>query len=117
MVASVAAAGSGAAHAQDGAVRLNAAGSLRPALTELGQAFTATHGIKVLAQFGASGLLRQRLEGGKPGDVYASADMGNPQALARAGKAWPVAVFARNRMCVLVRPGLQVTPDTNRPLL
>jgi molybdate transport system substrate-binding protein len=112
MAAGVTAAGMQAAHAQEGTVRLHAAGSLRPALTELGQAFTAAQGIKVQAQFGASGLLRQRLDDGEPGDVYASADMGNPQALARAGKAWPVVVFARNRLCALVRPGLEVTPGT-----
>ncbi len=110
--AAVMAAGMQVARAQEGTVRLHAAGSLRPALTELGQAFTAAQGIKVQAQFGASGLLRQRLDDGEPGDVYASADMGNPQALARAGKAWPVAVFARNRLCALVRPGLEVTPGT-----
>ncbi len=112
MVAGVMAAGMQAARAQESTVRLHAAGSLRPALTELGQAFTTAHGIKVQAQFGASGLLRKRLEAGEPGDVYASADMGNPQALARAGKAWPVVVFARNRLCALVRPGLDVTPAT-----
>jgi len=112
MAAGVMAAGMQAAHAQEGTVRLHAAGSLRPALTELGQAFTAAQGIKIQAQFGASGLLRQRLDDGEPGDVYASADMGNPRALARAGKAWPVVVFARNRLCALVRPGLEVTPGT-----
>ncbi len=112
MAAGAMVAGMQAARAQESTVRLHAAGSLRPALTELGQAFTAAHGIKVQAQFGASGLLRQRLEAGEPGDVYASADMGNPQALARAGTAWPVVVFARNRLCALVRPGLQVTPGT-----
>ena len=112
IAAGMMAAGSQVAHAQEGVVRLHAAGSLRPALTELGQAFTAAQGIKVQAQFGASGLLRQRLDGGEPGDVYASADIGNPQALALAGKAWPVVAFARNRLCALVRPGLQITPDT-----
>ena len=44
-----------ALHAEEGVVRLHAAGSLRPALTELGRAFTAAHGIKVEAQFGSSG--------------------------------------------------------------
>lgn len=112
MAAGVTVAEMQAACAQEGTVRLHAAGSLRPALTELGQAFTAAQGIKVQAQFGASGLLRQRLDDGEPGDVYASADMGNPQALARAGKAWPVVVFARNRLCALVRPGLQIMPGT-----
>jgi len=36
-----------ALHAEEGVVRLHAAGSLRPALTELGQAFTKAHGTKV----------------------------------------------------------------------
>ncbi len=98
--------------AGNGVVRLHAAGSLRPALTELEQAFTAAYDTKVEAQFGASGLLRERLGRGEPGDVYASADMGNPLALAKAGKAGPVVLFARNRLCAIVRPGLQVTPET-----
>ena len=105
-------ASSPALHAEDGAVRLHAAGSLRPALTELGRVFTAAHGTKVDAQFGSSGLLRERLEGGEAGDVYASADMGNPLALAKAGKAGPVVLFARNRLCAIARPGLPVTPGT-----
>ena len=98
-------------HAQD-TVRLHAAGSLRPALTAVVQAYTAAYGAKVQAQFGASGLLRERLDGGEPGDVFASADMGNPQALVRAGKAGPVVLFARNRLCAIARPGLAVTPGT-----
>ncbi len=93
-------------------MRLYAAGSLRPALTEVGQAFTKARGTKVNAQFGSSGLLREQLERGEAGDVYASADMGNPLALAKAGKAEPVVLFARNRLCAIVRPGLQVTPGT-----
>lgn len=93
-------------------VRLHAAGSLRPAMTEVARAYTAANGVQVQAQFGASGLLRGRLEGGEPGDVFASADMGNPQALARAGKAGPVVLFARNRLCAIARPGLPVTPGS-----
>ncbi len=38
--------------------------------------------------------------------------MGNPLALFRAGKAGPVVLFARNRLCALVRPGVSLTPDT-----
>ncbi len=100
-----------ALHAEEGVVRLHAAGSLRPALTELGQAFSKVHGARVQAQFGSSGLLRERLERGEAGDVFASADMGNPLALAKA-KAGPVVLFARNRLCAIARPGLQVTPGT-----
>ena len=101
-----------AARADDGVVRLHAAGSLRPALTEVAQAFTAAHGIRVEAAFGSSGTLRERLAGGEAGGVYASADMGNPLALARDGKAWPVVTFVRNRLCAIARPGLAVSPDT-----
>lgn len=92
-------------------VRLYAAGSLKPALTEAAQEFTAAYGIRVEPIWGASGLLRGRLERGEAGDVYASADMGNPLALAKAGKAGPVVAFTRNRLCALTRPGLPVTTD------
>jgi len=93
-------------------VRLHAAGSLKPAMNEIAAAFTAAYGIAVRAEFGASGLLRERLEEGEAGDVFASADMGNPLALMRAGEAGPVVLFARNRLCAIVRPGLAVTPAT-----
>jgi molybdenum ABC transporter molybdate-binding protein len=90
-------------------VRLYAAGSLRVALTEVGVAFQKQEGIPVANEFGASGLLRERIEKGAPAEVFASADMGHPQTLARAGKAGPVAVFTRNRLCGLAGPGLEVT--------
>jgi len=53
----------GAARGQAEAVRLLAAGSLRAALTEVAQAFTAAVGAPVTLEFGASGLLRERLGG------------------------------------------------------
>jgi ABC-type molybdate transport system substrate-binding protein len=43
-------------------IRLYAAGSLRVAKTEVGEAFKQTEGIAVINQFGASGLLRERIE-------------------------------------------------------
>ena len=97
---------------QEAAVRLYAAGSLRAAMTEIAQAFAATGGPVVNATFGASGLLRERIEKGESADVFASADMGNPQALARAGRAAAPVVFARNRLCALVAPGVEASPDT-----
>ncbi len=66
----------------------------------------------VNATYGASGLLRERIEKGEPADVFASADVGNPQALARAGRAAAPVVFARNRLCALVAPGVAANPDT-----
>jgi len=103
---------SAASAAQQPAVRLYAAGSLRSAMTDIAQAFTAAGGPEVKATFGASGLLRERIEKGEAADVFASADMGNAEALARAGRAARPVVFARNTLCALVAPGLDVTTDT-----
>ncbi len=103
---------SGAASADDPAVRLYAAGSLRAAMSEVAQAFTASGGPAVTTTFGASGLLRERIEKGEAVDVFASADLGNPQALAMAGRARPPIVFARNRLCAIVAPGVDATTET-----
>jgi molybdate transport system substrate-binding protein len=80
------------------AVRLYAAGSLRVALTEVTVAFEKQEGIPVATEFGASGLLRERIEKGAPAEVFASADMGHPAALQKAGRSGPVVLFARNRL-------------------
>ena len=100
------------AAAEEQAMRLYAAGSLRGAMTEVAQAFTAAGGPAVSATFGASGLLRERIENGEAADVFASADVGNPQALALAGRARPPIVFVRNRLCAIVAPGVDVTAET-----
>jgi ABC-type molybdate transport system substrate-binding protein len=93
-------------------VLLHAAGSLRSALTEVAGAFEASSGSKVQAKFGASGLLKDEIAGGARAQVFASANMEHPLALANAKKSGPVALFARNRLCALVRPGLSVEPAT-----
>jgi molybdate transport system substrate-binding protein len=93
------------------AVRLHAAGSLRAPMTDIAKAYTDAYGISVQTNFGASGAMRDRLANGEPGDVFASADMGNPLALTNAGKAGPVVLFARNHLCAIVRPGLDVTSE------
>jgi molybdate transport system substrate-binding protein len=94
------------------AVRILAAGSLQAALGEIGKQFSAAGNVRVEIGFGPSGTLRERIEKGERADLFASADMGNPLALSRAGKAGPVVLFARNRLCALVRPGLSVTQAT-----
>ena len=69
-------------------LNLYAAGSLRAALTEVARAFEAKNGgLKVEAEFAASGLLRERIEKGEAAHVFASADMGHPQKLADGGLA------------------------------
>lgn len=93
-------------------LRLHAAGSLRTAMSDIAKAYSAAYGIQVEAIYGPSGGLADRLAKGEPGDVFASADMGNPQALTLAGKAGPTVLFARNHLCAILRPGLEATPAT-----
>jgi molybdate transport system substrate-binding protein len=46
---------------------LHAAGSLRPALTEIGKAFEGAYGVPVQVKFGASSVLRDEIaNGAKP---------------------------------------------------
>jgi len=93
-------------------VQLYAAGSLRSALTEVSAAFETTTGVKVQAKFGASGTLKDEIEGGAPAQVFASANMEHPQTLAAAKQSGPVVLFARNQLCALARPGLTVATAT-----
>jgi molybdate transport system substrate-binding protein len=93
-------------------VRLHAAGSLRAAMADIAKAYSDIYGTRVEAVFGGSGGLQERLANGEGGDVFASSDMGNPQALTDAGKAGPTVLFAHNHLCALLRPGLKATPAT-----
>jgi molybdate transport system substrate-binding protein len=93
-------------------VLLHAAGSLRGALTEVAAAFEAAAGTKVQAKYGPSGLLKDEIASGGKAEVFASANMEHPRALAQTKRSGPVVLFARNRLCALVRPGLAVTPAT-----
>jgi ABC-type molybdate transport system substrate-binding protein len=91
-------------------VQLYAADSLRSALTEMVAAFAPR--TKVQAKFGPSGTLKDEIAVGAPAHVFASANMERPQALALAGKSGPVVLFARNRMCALVRSGVAANTAT-----
>jgi molybdate transport system substrate-binding protein len=93
-------------------VQLHAAGSLRTALTEIAAGFEAQTGIKVHAKFGPSGTLKDEIAARARADVFASANMEHPQALASARKSGPVVLFARNRLCALARPGVAVDTTT-----
>ena len=91
---------------------LHAAGSLRGALTDVAKDFEAAGLGKVQAKFGASGLLKNEIVAGAAAEVFASANMEHPQALAAEKRSGPVVLFARNRLCALARPGLDVTSAT-----
>lgn len=93
-------------------VLLHAAGSLRGALTEVAQAFEGETKLSVKPVYGASGLLHDRIAKGEAAEVFASANMEHPLALAQAGRAGPVVLFARNELCAFVRPDLAATSET-----
>jgi molybdate transport system substrate-binding protein len=95
----------------DDTVLLHAAGSLRSALTDVASAFKAATGTTVQAKFGPSGLLKDEIAGGAKAEVFASANMEHPQALA-AKRSGPVVLFARNELCALASPKLAVTSET-----
>lgn len=96
-------------------VNLYAAGSLKAALSEAVQTFESQNlgNTRVESTFGASGLLRERIEKEKAAHVFASADLGHPTKLADAGlAAGNVTVFARNQLCALARHDLKLTSAT-----
>jgi molybdate transport system substrate-binding protein len=90
-----------------------AAGSLRAAFTRIAANYEASTGRKVKLTFGASGLLRERIEKGEGAQVFASADTEHPQRLhAQAALVWAQPrVFATNALCALTSHKLQVTPQ------
>ena len=90
-----------------------AAGSLRAALVRIAGDFEARpDGHRVRLVFGAAGLLRERLEAGEKADVFASANLAHPQALADAGRAEAVQCFARNSLCALAAPSFALQGRT-----
>ena len=79
-----------------------AAASLTDAFEELGAAYTAESGVTVILSFDASSALRAQITEGAPADVFASADLANPQALADEGLTdGDLAVFARNALTIV----------------
>ncbi|RYY95071.1 MAG: molybdate ABC transporter substrate-binding protein [Comamonadaceae bacterium] len=102
---------SGSASAQ-ASVGVYAAGSLREAMTEVAKLWEAQGGAALALTFGASGLLRERIEKGEPAQVFASADTDHPQRLAAGGQWQAPSVFTRNALCALTGPQVAATPAT-----
>jgi molybdate transport system substrate-binding protein len=92
-------------------VQLYSAGSLKGAWLEMIIAFGSATGIKVQPRFGPSGALKDDIVAGAKADVFTSANMEHPQALA-AQLGGPVVLFARNRLCALARPSLDADAAT-----
>lgn len=100
------------APADDATISVYAAGSLRSALTAIADRYETRTGQHIALTFGASGLLRERIQSGADVQILASADMSQPQALARGGGWREPVVFARSKLCLLTRNTLDVTPAT-----
>lgn len=100
------------AWAQGSGAVVFAAGSLREAFTEIAALWVAQGRPAPTLVFGASGLLRQRIEQGEPAQVFASADTGHPQTLASHGGWQTPFVFTRNVLCALIQPSVEVSSQT-----
>ena len=92
-------------------LKVTAAGSLRAAMTDLLQHFPKRSDEVDAPEFGASGLMRQKIEGGAHVDVFASADLEQPHKLAAGHPERLVILFARNTLCALARPELGLNED------
>ena len=92
-------------------VLLHAAGSLRAALTEVSKAFETAAGVGA-GEIRASGLLKDEIAGGAQGRGVRLRQHGASAGARRGESSGPVVLFARNRLCALVRPGLAVEPAT-----
>ncbi len=97
-------------------VEVYAAGSLRQALTQIAKAYEVKTGQAVALTFGASGLLRERIEKAQGVDsaaqVFASADTDHPARLSRLGGWREPTVFVRNQLCALTQGNLNVSSVT-----
>ncbi len=92
-------------------LQVYAAGSLREAFTAIAADYEARTGQKVALSFGASGLLRERIEKGEGAQVFASADTEHPQRLAARGGWQAPQVFTRNSLCALTAANIETTPS------
>jgi len=88
-------------------LRVSAASSLQSVLTSSAAAFEKAHNVKLILNFGASGLLAKQIEGGAPADVLLSASPAVVAILETDGlvSSRDSATFAGNALVVLVPKG------------
>jgi molybdate transport system substrate-binding protein len=86
------------------------AGSLADAFTDLIRRFPAGADMIAAPEFGPSGLMREKIEGGMNADLFASADMEQARRLAIGHPERSVIHFTRNRLCAIARAAVGLTP-------
>lgn len=92
--------------ASAGTVRVFAAASLTEAFREIAARFEHEHpGERVEVSFSGSQMLQAQIEQGAPADVFASADLAHADALKTGGLLATYAIFARNRIVLVVPAG------------
>jgi len=96
------------------AITVSAAISLRNAFEEIGAAFGARTGIRVVYNFGGSGDLVRQIEAGAPVDVFASAAAKDMDALQARGLVdeRTRTDFAGNSIVLIVRAGMPAPVTT-----
>ena len=112
--------GSAGAARVRGTITVLAAASLQEPFTTLGRRFEDQHaGTMVRFSFDASSTLARQVEAGAPADVLATADEPSMAPVAEAGLVSTPAVFARNRLAILVArgnpEGVMGLADLDRP--
>jgi molybdate transport system substrate-binding protein len=85
------------------------AGSLTDAFTDLIHRFPAGADTIGAPEFGPSGLMREKIEGGMNVDLFASADMEQARRLAIGHLERSVIHFTRNRLCAIARTAVGLT--------
>ena len=76
------------------------AGSLRGVTAEISKRYLEATGTTVVADFGPSGLLRERIEKGEHADLFVSADIGHPSSCCRMA-AQLVSRCSRATLCAV----------------
>ncbi len=92
--------------------QLIGAGSLTIVMSDIIRRFPAGLDNVLPAEFGPSGLMRQKIEAGAMADIFASADMAHARALAAGIGERVVINFTRNQLCALARPGAGLATET-----
>ena len=110
----------GQAGGPSGSVTVLAAASLTESFTEIGRRFEAANrGVDVTFSFDASSTLVQQVKAGAPADVLATADEATMKQAVNAGTVTSPALFARNRLAIIVARGnpkaVRAITDLARP--